>query len=65
MAGRLLNSYEAAAYLSERWEQTSEAWMRRHQARIPHLKIGGKVRYDPADLDRYIESCRRPAEAAS
>ena len=65
MAGRFLNSYGAAAYLTEHWVPTSEQWMRKHQSEIPHLKIGGKIRYDPADLDRYIESCRRPAEAAT
>lgn len=26
---------------------------------IPFLKIGAKVRYRPADIERYLEKCRR------
>ena len=30
------------------------------QRRIPHLKVGGHVRFDPAEVERFIEGCRRP-----
>ncbi len=30
------------------------------QRRIPHLKVGGYVRFERADVERFIEGCRRP-----
>jgi excisionase family DNA binding protein len=32
------------------------------QRRIPHLKVGGHIRFDPADVERFIERCRRPVK---
>lgn len=31
------------------------------QRRIPHLKVGGHVRFEPAEVERFVEGCRRPA----
>jgi excisionase family DNA binding protein len=28
---------------------------------IPHVKIGGKLRFDPQALDAFVDSCRVPA----
>lgn len=28
---------------------------------IPHVKIGGKLRFDPQTLDVFVDSCRVPA----
>ncbi len=31
-----------------------------HEQRIPNVKVGGHVRFDPADVERFIEENRRP-----
>ena len=30
--------------------------------RIQHYKVGGRIRFDPADVERFIEESRRPTE---
>ncbi len=30
------------------------------QRRIPHLKVGGHIRFDPADVERFIERADGP-----
>jgi len=46
---------EAAAYLN-----VNERYMRRlvSERRIPYFKVGRLLRFSPADLDAFIESCR-------
>lgn len=31
--------------------------------RIPYIKLGGPVRFDRADVERFIDDARRPASA--
>ncbi len=33
-----------------------------HEQRIPNYKVGGHVRFDPDDVERFIEQSRRPAK---
>ena len=53
-----LDVEQAAAYLS-----VSPRKMRRlrEQRRIPTLKLGRDLRFDPDDLDVYLNQCREPA----
>jgi excisionase family DNA binding protein len=53
-----LDVKKAAAYLS-----VTPRKMRRlrEQRRIPTLKIGRDLRFDPDDLDEYLKQCREPA----
>ena len=30
------------------------------ERRIQHYKLGGRIRFDPADVERFIEESRRP-----
>ena len=32
-----------------------------HEGRIANVKVGGHVRFEPAEVERFIEGCRRPA----
>ena len=32
------------------------------ERRIPHLKAGGHIRFEPTDVERFIERCRRPVK---
>ena len=56
----LLDVAGAAAYLT-----TSEHFVRRlvRERRVPFVKLGRFVRFDPADLDRFIEAGRRGTRA--
>lgn len=54
---RLINEHEAAGYLAVR-VATLRRW--RWAGKGPRFcKIGGAVRYDPADLEAFIEAGRR------
>lgn len=55
---RLLDVDSAASYLG-----VTPRWVRRAVAerRIPHVKVGRYVRFDPADLKAYLERQRVPA----
>ncbi|MCA1703956.1 MAG: helix-turn-helix domain-containing protein [Actinobacteria bacterium] len=33
------------------------------ERRIDYIKVGGRVRFDSADVDRFIDNGRRPASA--
>jgi len=57
MPHKLLNNREAAEYLGVA-EKTTAKW-RCHGGGPPYIKIGGAIRYEQAELDRYIEKCRR------
>jgi excisionase family DNA binding protein len=61
-APSLLDVPAAAAYLG-----VSERWMRRAVAerRLPHVKCGRLVRFEPAELDAYIDRQRVPAVGAA
>ena len=30
------------------------------QRRIPYLKVGGHVRFEPEEVERFIDGCKRP-----
>ena len=51
----LLNVEEAADYLN-----VSVGFVRARRAdrKIPCVKLGGSVRFDPDDLDSYVDQCR-------
>jgi len=36
-----------------------------HERRIPYIKWGHLIRFDPADIDAWIDRARRPAATAS
>jgi excisionase family DNA binding protein len=55
---RLLDLAGAAEYLGDSERHVRALWERRE---IAAVRIGRKVRFDPADLDRYIEAQRVPA----
>lgn len=52
VAGRLLSVKEAAAYLGLS-KQTVYNW--RSQGRVAYVKLGRRVLFRPADLDKLIE----------
>jgi excisionase family DNA binding protein len=58
MERRLLDITEAADYLNLS-TSTLYSWV--SQRRIPHLKIGGRVRFDKKALDRWIKRFERNA----
>lgn len=50
---RLLSVKDAALYLGATvWAVRCMAW----QSEVPFLKIGGRILFDRADLDQYIEN---------
>jgi excisionase family DNA binding protein len=50
---RLLTVKSAAQYLSTTiWCVRNLAWSRS----VPHIRLGARILFDRADLDRYIES---------
>jgi excisionase family DNA binding protein len=53
---RLLNIKEGAALLNIS-ENTLRQWV--HQRRVPMVKLGKAVRFDPEDLQKFIEANRR------
>lgn len=53
-----LTTREAAEYLGIA-EQTLVIWRSTKQQRIPYFKIGGKISYVLADLEAFLESCRK------
>ena len=53
--GRLLNFDGAANYLQDTPRHVRSLWERRELAAV---RIGRKIRFDPVDLDRYIDSQR-------
>lgn len=57
-----LSIAEAAKYLN-----ATERWLRRavFERRVPYYKLGRLVRFDPDDLDRYLEANRVEAEPDS
>ena len=52
---RLLDLAGAARYLNDSPRHVRSLWARRE---IAAIRIGRKVRFDPKDLDRYIEAQR-------
>ncbi len=56
MNNRLLTAEEVAS-LTGLSEETLAQW-RSQRRGIPYLKIGRAVRYDPTDVQAYLEGCR-------
>nr|WTB31419.1 helix-turn-helix domain-containing protein [Streptomyces sp. NBC_00830] len=55
-----LHSYsEAAAALG-----VEESWLRRHIKKLPHSKLGGRVRFTDSDLQRIIDLFHREPSTA-
>jgi len=54
---RTLLSAECVAQLTGLSIETLAQW-RSQKRGIPYLKIGRAVRYDPADVQKYLEGCR-------
>ena len=54
-ARRLLDLAEAARYLNDSPRHVRSLWERRQ---IAAIRVGRKVRFDPRDLERYIEARR-------
>lgn len=52
---RLVTVQDAAVYLAVS-VSTLYGWV--YQRRIPFVKVGRALRFDPADLDQFIESNR-------
>lgn len=59
---RLLNVEETAEYLNVSVRFVRD---RRRDGQLPAIKLGGLLRFDPGDLDRYIEACREGVSAVS
>jgi excisionase family DNA binding protein len=55
--GALLDIGQAAVLLN-----TSQRFIRRlvQEQRIPYLKVGRFIRFDPDELDTWLDNCRRP-----
>lgn len=58
MTERLLTPEQVAEHLQVPVKSVQEM-LRTHEIR--GIKVGRRWRVDPADLDRYIDSCRRAA----
>jgi excisionase family DNA binding protein len=43
-------------------QSTVRYWV--HHGRIPFLKINGSVRFDPEEIDRWLDERRRGGDAA-
>lgn len=56
--GGLLDTSAAAHFLGTTVRHVRELRARRE---LPVVLIGRLVRYDPAELARYVDACRRPA----
>ena len=52
----LLNIEETAELLN-----TTPRFVRRlvHERRVPYLKVGRFIRFDPAEIDAWLDGCRR------
>ena len=48
---------EAVAAITGLSVETLAQWRSRKRG-IPYLKVGRVVRYDPADVQKYLEGCR-------
>lgn len=53
----LLPRKRAAAYLGVQ-AQTLALWAHRKRPRLPYTRLGGRVAYDKADLDKFISENR-------
>ncbi|EXJ14592.1 helix-turn-helix domain-containing protein [Imhoffiella purpurea] len=53
-----LTRAQAAEYLGIP-EHTLANWVTTKRKRVPYLKVGRRVYYAVADLDRFLEECRR------
>ncbi len=53
----LLERKQAANYIGVK-EGTLAVWATTGRYAIPYFKVGGRVRYDKAELDRWLDSRR-------
>jgi len=54
---RLINIQEASEYLGIK-KNTLYSWV--SERRIPNVKLGGRVMFEIAELDKFIEKNKRP-----
>ena len=57
MEAKKLLTAEQVAALTSLAVETLAQW-RSQRRGIPYLKVGRAVRYDPGDVQRYLEGCR-------
>ena len=57
MSDRLLRAGEVAERLG-----VPESWVREsaRSGAIPHVRLGRYIRFDLADVERWLEDCKRP-----
>jgi excisionase family DNA binding protein len=57
---RLLDAKEIAERLG-----VPESWVREsaRSGAIPHVRLGRYVRFDVADIDAWLEACKRPSRS--
>lgn len=55
-AASLLRADDVAARLSK-----SRAWVYRNQHALGGFRVGGQLRFEPTEIDRYLRSCRSPS----
>ena len=55
MARILLNPKEASEYLGVK-ESTMAVWRCKKTYSIPYIKVGGLIRYEKKDLDKWIKT---------
>lgn len=58
---RLWNAKETARYLGVTVSFLDHD--RAREDRIPFVKLGGRIRYDPADVIAYLDRCKVRSEA--
>lgn len=60
MTDRLLDAKEVAARLG-----VSESWVREaaRTGALPCVRLGRYVRFDPDDVERWIETCKTPGRS--
>jgi len=55
---RLLDIRAAATYLSSTiWQMRTLVW----EKKIPHVRLGKRILFDRADLDRFVDSLKEVA----
>ena len=44
--------------LAKKWG-LRESWLYQHMSELPHFKIGHLVRFDPVELEKYLNQVKR------
>ena len=50
--------------LAEQW-RLKPSWIYQHIHELPHYKIGNHVRFDPRELEEFLEKARRGPKSPS